>query len=69
MWYFSPSQSPQNRVSPIRTVASVETDLPTGRVVEAERSFEPDFFLNTILSAHPAKAAAAGGPGTEYWLP
>ncbi|HXB66748.1 MAG TPA: hypothetical protein VNY05_00780 [Candidatus Acidoferrales bacterium] len=69
MWYFSPSNSPQGRVSPIQMVASVETDLPTGRVVAAERSFEPDFSLDTIPGVHPARAATAGGPGTEYWLP
>ena len=64
MWYHSPPNSPQSRVSPNKMVAGVATDpRSTGRVVVAERSSEPIFFPNTI------PIAAASGPGTEYWLP
>lgn len=75
MWYSSPSASPQGRVSPNENemVASIETDLrPTGHVAAAERSSGLDFVPNATASpsAQPGKAAAAAaGPGTEYWLP
>ena len=74
MWYSSPSASPQSRVSPNENeiVDSVETDLrPAGRAAVAERSSELDYVPDVATVAQPRKAAAAAaaGPGTEYWLP
>ena len=74
MWYSSPSASPQSRVSPNENemLARVEIDLrPTERVAVAERSSELDFVPEAATVAQPGKAAAAAaaGPGTEYWLP
>jgi hypothetical protein len=67
MWYSSPSISPPVQVSPSEMSANVETDFrTTGHVAAAAGSPEPDFGAN---GATPVKAAAASGPGTEYWLP
>jgi hypothetical protein len=68
MWY-----SPPGKRNVKAAIASGPTDLsPTGRMAVAERSPEPDFAPNAVLSAQPGKAmaaAAGAGPGTEYWLP
>jgi hypothetical protein len=65
--------SPPAKRSVMAAKASGPTDLsPTGRMAVPERSSEPDFAPNAVLSAQPGKAmaaAAGAGPGTEYWLP
>jgi hypothetical protein len=70
MWYSSPSTSPNSRVSSNDIVATVETDSrPTEGEPVAEGLSELDFTANAIPDVPRVRAAAAAGPGTEYWLP
>ena len=51
-------------------VATVETDSrPTEGEAVAEGLSELDFTPNAIPDVPRVRAAAAAGPGTEYWLP
>jgi hypothetical protein len=72
MWYTSPSTSPHGRVSNNDMAADVQTDLhATEGVAVAEDPSEPENASPSATTPDTirVRAAAAAGPGTEYWLP